>query len=518
MSKIKQVMRMLLEVDDRGRRPSNRKIAERTGLYKGTVNDYVKRIEACPLSVRELLELDDPVLERRLCPGSAAYSDGRFEYLASKMDYLHKEMTRPHMTLLQLYEEYREGLANPYSYSQFCYHYNQHSLAAKPPTVVLTEQREGGREIMVDFAGKKLHITDPQTGEKTAVELFVSTLPASDNPFAIAVPTQRVCDFIYACTKSLEFYGGAPKVFISDNLKSAVVRSDRYEPEFNRVCEDFCNHYGMAMMPARALRPKDKALVENQVHLIYQRVYAALRNRVFLSIEELNEAISGLMDKHRQRRMKEYKVTRQERFLAIDKPALQPLPSTPFEIKHYAEYTVRDNSHIRLTEDERYYSVPYRLMGQKVRVVYTPTVLSIYSNGEAVAVHSRLGKERYVTDPRHVPSYYGDYQKQSPDKYVRRAYAVSATLAEVMERLFASNPLAVPETFYKSADGILHLAKTTAPELLEKTCNAALENNCCTYAFIKRVIASKGAGLQSEAEPETPAPRHRNLRGSEYYF
>ena len=195
MSKIKQVMRMMLQRNG-GRHPSNREIGRTVGLYKGTVNDYVRRIEADPIPIEELLELEDPVLERRLCAGNAAYSDERLDYLLERMGHYHKEMQRPHMTLLLLYEEYRKQAPRPYSYSQFCFHYSQHTKAFTPPAMVLTEHREGGREMMVDFAGDKLHIVDMRTGMKRPAELFVATLPASDYPFAMAVESQSVEDFV----------------------------------------------------------------------------------------------------------------------------------------------------------------------------------------------------------------------------------------------------------------------------------------------------------------------------------
>lgn len=484
---------------------------------KGTVNDYVKRIDADSLTIESLLELDDPVLERRLCPGSAAYSDGRFDHLSQKMEYYHREMQRPHMTLQQLYEEYKETTEKPYSYSQFCYHYSQHQKAAAPPTVVLTERREGGREMMVDFAGDKLKVRDPKTGEDTPVELFVSTLPASDYPYAIAVSSQKTDDFIYANRCALEFYGGVPKIIITDNLKSAVVKADRYQPEPNKVFEDFCNHYGIVHVPARARKPRDKALVENEVRIIYNRVYAALRNMVFFSIDDLNDAISEYMDRHRQRRMKEYGVTRQERFLAVDQPNLGPLPQTPFEIKCQAEYTVQSNSYIRLSQDGRYYSVPHRLIGKRIKVIYTATTLTEYHDGEPVAVHSRLGRERYVTNKDHLPSYHEQYKNKSPQRYIVWAARTSEALGIVMERLFASNPLAPPETFFKSADGIMHMAKTADPELLECACRAAIEYGTCTYGFLKRIIQTKGSGLADRPQTDMQAPRNSDIRGKEYY-
>lgn len=516
MSKIKQVMRMMLQRNG-GKHPSNREIGRTVGLYKGTVNDYVRRIESDPLPIGELLELEDPVLERRLCPGNAAYSDERLDYLLERMSHYHMEMQRPHMTLQLLYEEYREQAPRPYSYSQFCFHYSQHCKASTPPTMVLTEQREGGREMMVDFAGDKLHIVDIDTGEKRLVELFVSTLPASDYPFAMAVGSQSIEDFILGCRSALEDYGGVPLTITTDNLKAAVIKSDRYQPEVNKVFEDFCNHYGMVHTPARAYKPRDKALVENHVRILYNRIYAALRDRVFFSLDELNEAIADLLQRHRQKRMRQYDVTRQERFLAIDKPALRQLPPLPFEIKCYAEYTVQLNSYIQLGQDKRYYSMPCHLIGKKVKVIYTPTVLTAYYSGEPVATHYRTGTERYVTQPDHLPSYHGDYQKRSPERYTASAYSRSQSLGQVMERMFSSNPLAPPETFYKSADGLLHLAKVTHRDLMEEACKAALTYGQCSYAFVKRVVSTKAEGLKPRQDEETPAPSHSNIRGKEYY-
>jgi transposase len=99
-------------------------------------------------------------------------------------------------------------------------------------------------------------------------------------------------DFIHALTSCFEALGGTPKIIVCDNLKSAVVKTDAYEPQINRIMEDMANHYGCVVIPARPGRPKDKSLVENQVKIVYSRVYAQLRNRKFFSLEELNSAIT----------------------------------------------------------------------------------------------------------------------------------------------------------------------------------------------------------------------------------
>lgn len=518
MGKIKQVMRMLLDTDCRGKHPSNREIGRVTGLYKGTVNDYVKRIEADPLSIEELLKLDDPVLERRLCGGNAAYSDPRFEELSSRLEYLHREMQRKHVTLQLLYEEYCQDVSNPYSYSQFCFHYNQHKVAQKQPTMILAGQWVGGEKMFLDFAGDKVHVTDPETGEIRDMEIFIATLPASDYPFAMALDSQRTEHLVEGTIAALNFYGGVPRIIVTDNLKASIIKADRYQPEPNKVFEDLCNHYGAVLISTRSAKPRDKALVEDEVKLVYRRVLAPLRNRKFFSKEELNAAISEQMWKHRQKRMRDYDATRQERFLAIDRPKLQPLPSVPFEIKCYAQYTVQHNSHIKLTQDGRWYSVPGQYIGQTVKVIYTPAILQVFHRGVEVAIHSRLGKEKYVTKPEHMPSYHEDYRKRSPARYIDQAAHHSIELEEVMKGLFASNPLSPPETFYKSADGLLSLSRKTDRQFFIKVCKAALKYGKCTYAFIKKIIDTKGVGLDLEPEGIDDGPAsHDNIRGPQYY-
>ena len=417
MSKIKSVLRLHVSTDDRGKHPSNREIAKTLSLYKGTVNEYIRRAKADELPIEELLQLDDPVLERRLCPGTAAYSDRRFDDLSKRMDYIFNEMKRPHVTLQILYEEYCKDVDNPYSYTQFCHHYNQHKKAQKAPTMVLTENREGGKEMMVDYAGDKMQIVNPETGEITKVEVFVATLPASNYDFVLPVQSQKVEDFLLGCSKAMEFFGGVPQCIICDNLKAAVIKSDRYQPTLNRMFEDFCNYYGTVAIPARPKKPRDKALAENLVRNSYTHIYAPLRHELYTSLEELQEAVMEQLMLHNQKRMKQYKVTRQERFLAIDKPRLKELPKLPYEIKCYREYTVKPNSYIQLGQDGRYYSVPYQYIGKRVTVMFTPEWVNIYYNGELLAQHNRkLNKGRYVDVKSHLPSYYGDYQQASPER------------------------------------------------------------------------------------------------------
>ena len=513
MSKIKQVLQ--LHKDG----VSNRKSGKLLGLYKGTVNNYVNAADADNRTLEELLKMDEPELEHRLSGGNPAYSDPRFDQLREKLEHIDEELERKHMTMYLLWEEYRMEHPDGYGYTQFCYHVNQFRLAsATNVSFPKANFREGGNEIYIDFAGDTMSYIDMDTGEEIRCQVFVACLPASDYGFAMAVRTQKVEDFLYAFSCCLRSFGGVPKIIVTDNLKSSVIKADKYMPELNTIMEDFANHYGCVTIPARPGKPKDKPLVEDQVKLTYRRVYAPLRNETFFSIEALNMAISEKMKLHNQKRIQRLPFTREERYLAVDKPNLKPLPEHDFEIKYRTELTVYPSSHVYLGRDRVYYSVPYRFIGTKVKVVYTRTMVLIYSpKGERIAAHVRSHKANYyVTEPAHMPSYYSDYIDLSPDKYIRRASVISPLFEAVIRGVFSRNPSTVPETLYKSCDGLFHLQKTTDFELFEKACHAAMEFNRCQYSFIKGLIESKCAGIKTEEQtlfPET----HGNIRGREYY-
>ena len=316
MSKIKQLL--LLKKDN----VSNRKAAELLGINKETVNRYVQKANADDLGIDGLLALDDPVLEHRLKGGSPAYSDERFEVFKELLPYLQDEMKRPHVTLKLLWEEYvKEHPDSHYELTQFRFHYKQNTKAEKDaPTTILADRRTGGEKAFLDFTGDTMGYIDRETGEYVKCQSFVAAMPASDYGYLIFVPSQRTEDFVYAVTQFLKSLGGVPRMLVPDNLKAAVIKTDKYEPSLNRVLEDMANHYGTVIVPARPVHPRDKSNAEGEVRLVYIRVFAELRNETFFSLDELNAAAALKMKAHNQKRMQRLPYTREERFLAIDKP------------------------------------------------------------------------------------------------------------------------------------------------------------------------------------------------------
>jgi transposase len=508
MSQVKQVL--MLFSQGRG----NKEIARMLDMSKNTVKSYRKKVDQSGVPIDLLLQMDDPVLEVRFHAGNPAYLDDRFIHLKSNLDTYVKELGDPrsHVTKYILWEEYRQAHPEGYGYTQFCYHISQHKKAKKPSMVL---DHEPADMLFVDFAGDKTSYTDRETGEIIECQVFVACLPYSDYSFVMAVRQQTIEDFLHALGCCLKAFGGVPKLLVSDNLRAAVIKPDRYDPSLSQALDDFANHYGFAICPARVRRPQDKALVENQVKLIYARIYAKLRHRQFFSLDDLNKAFSEKNKLHTQTRQQRKPYTREEKFLADERPALAPLPVTEYEIKYYKEMTVANNNHVLLSTDNHYYSVPYAHIASKVKVVYTRSMVRIYAKGEQVAVHIRDYRQgKYSTVRDHLCSAHQHYQSRSPEYYVSMAEKKSLVLSQFIEKLFESGQH--PELLYRSCDGLLALQRKTEPDVFDRTCQKALDHRIYSYSFVKNTIKNNATDNEL-TEVEKALPPHENIRGKKYY-
>ena len=507
MSQIKQLIRLYQQGE------SKKSIARILGISKNTVKAYISKLEGLKTDFKALLSLDDPVLEARFHAGNPAYKDNRYDTLKPLLGQIKLDLGKVGVTRHLLWEEYREQVPDAYSYSQFCHHLLQYQKASKP-SLVLTHNP--GEKLFIDFAGKKISYTDAQTGEVIHCEVFVACLPYSDYGFAMAVESQKLDDFLHALGCCLQSLGGVPVALVTDNLKSAITKASNYEPEVNRALEDFANHYGCTVVPTRTAKPQDKALVENQVRLVYNRVYARLRNLQFFSLASLNEAIAQKMKLHNQTRMQQKPFSREECFVADEKHLLKPLPDNPFEIKYYKESTVAKNNHIYLTPDKHYYSVPFQYIGQKVKVVFTRTLVHIYAKSGQIAVHLRnTSAGRYTTDKAHLCSQHQHYLDRSPEYYIRKASQYTPMLSQLFELIFSQDKY--PEQLYRTCDGLLRLSRNTDKMQLEAACKIAMEYQDYTYGFISNLLSNKMA-QHPQAPASKPLPQHNNIRGKNYFI
>jgi transposase/uncharacterized protein YeaO (DUF488 family) len=507
MSLVKQ----LLKMHHNGK--GYKTIARTLSVSKNTVKSYVLRVKQSSVCIEDLLKLEDPILEKMLLAGNPAYKDERYQVLKEKLEYYSKELKKVGVTRMLLWEEYKaEFSPDYYRYSQFCEFLRQYRRSSKPSMVL---EHHPGDKLYIDYAGKKLSYIDIDTGEINYVQVFVACLPYSDYCFAMAVPSQKTDDFIMALQCCLKEMGGVVQTLVPDNLKAAIIKASRYEPSINKVLEDFSNHYGTTVTPTRPRKPKDKALVENQVKLIYSRVYAKLRNQQFFSISSLNKAIKEKIKVHNQTRMQRKDYSREEKFIADEKHFLAPLPATDFEIKYYKSLKVAHNNHVYLASDKHYYSVPYIHIEKQVKVIYTPSIVRIFYDGTLIAVHPRgLKKSGYTTTKEHLCSEHQYYKKRSPTYYLQKAYHHSEELYQYINALFRQDKY--PEQLYRTCEGILNLSKKTDRTQFIKACIIGQDNSYYSYAFLKRILENKMT--ENNDEPSLKSlPSHNNIRGKQSY-
>jgi transposase len=265
---------------------SNRNIGATLGISRNTVNTYMKLIKGSEYSFEKLLTFDHATLYK-LFPSYTTIDTDRHDELMRCFETINKARN-PGFTFLYHYQQYSAQAKNPYSYTQFLVHYRRKYVKVKGSMKL---EHEAGKELFIDFSGKKLHIINKDTGEIIPVEVFVAILPNSQYTYVEACLSQKRDDLISCCVHALDFYGGVPKAIVSDNLKSAVTRASKYEPSINRSFKDFARHYNCVINPTRSYAPQDKALVENAVHLVYQRIYYPIRDMTFFSLEDLNREI-----------------------------------------------------------------------------------------------------------------------------------------------------------------------------------------------------------------------------------
>ena len=303
---------------------------------------------------------------------------------------VYEEAKKKGVTLRLLWEEYYQSdPASAYSYSQFCNLYKEWKKKLSP---VIVQEYKAGEIAFVDYAGVKVPYIDRLTGEVKEASIFVASLGASSYTYAEAQESERLDCWIRGHINAFDYFEGVPEIVVPDNLKTGVKSPCYYEPEINPTYDDLSIHYGFVVIPARVRSPRDKAKVETAVQVVERWVLAPLRKRTFFSIEEINEAIKPLLDNLNRRQMKHVEKSRRELFESVDKPALKPLPQRPYEYAERKTATVNINYHVGF--NKHYYSVPYTLVGSKVEIRATATIVEIFYRGQRVASHLYRSRQK----------------------------------------------------------------------------------------------------------------------------
>jgi transposase len=502
MRRIREVLRLKYESG-----LPHRAIAEACGVGVGTVSEYLARVTGAGLGWPLPAELDEAALEARLFARPEPVRDR----LAPDCGVIHRELRRVGVTLQLLWEEYRGG--NPeggYSYSQFCEIYRRWRRSLRPS---MRQIHRAGEKTFIDFSGKRPHLINRLTGEEIPVELFVAALGASSYTYAEATRTQQLPDWIDAHTRMLEYFGGSTRIWVPDQLKSAVTRPCRYEPGINRSYQDLAAHYGAVVIPARPGKAKDKAKVESMVLVAQRWILARLRNRTFFSLGELNAAIRELLDQLNDRPMQKLGKSRRELWEQIDRPALKPLPVSRYQLAEWKPCRVNIDYHIEV--ERHLYSVPYQLVHEMVEGRYTPSTVEVYYKGRRVASHLRRYDGRPSTLPEHMPSSHRAHAEWTPSRLIHWASKAGPATARVVTRILESRPH--PEQGYRACLGLMRLGRRYGADRLEAACERAEHLRSYSYRTVHNILTSAQDRLVFEAQPSHPTPTHDNIRGAHYY-
>jgi transposase len=496
---------------------SVRQIARALGISRTVVAKTLCAFQLSGLDYSAVEQLSDSELVRRLGNEKPLQDGSRYGELIALFPEIVVELKKKGMTLEWLWQKYLREYPSGYQYSQFWFHFHQWR---KSEEISMHIEYKAGEAMLVDWAGDKLDVINGNTGQRWLLEQFVAILGASELTYVEARESQKTEDWVRANENALQYFEGVPEAVIPDNTRTAVVRPDPYEPGLNPLFDDFALHYGVVVMPARVRRPRDKALVENAVRLVYQRISVRLQGRVFFSLAELNAAIREHLEDHNRRPFSRLPYSRRELFERIEKAALRPLPHERFAMKNTTEATVGVNYHVELREDRHYYSVPYTLRRRdpptRVKLVWDDRVVAIYYDNVRVTQHRRdRTPNGYTTLPEHMPPSHRWYAEWSPEKFLGWARSIGpeteAILAKVLEAAV------YPPQAFRSCLGILSLAKQHGPERLNKACAKALQVGTQSFKRIQSILALR---LEEECQPQLELgslPPHENVRGSEYY-
>ncbi|MCB0930190.1 MAG: IS21 family transposase [Mycobacterium sp.] len=492
---------------------SQRGIAEVLGCSRNTVSAVFAAATEAGMGFGEVADLAAEDVRRLLLPERTPPESDR---VPPDFAYVHRELGRPSVTLLLLWNEYvatcRESGGVPYRYSYFNEQYRRW-MAATGATMRVP--RTPGEAIEVDWAGDPMSYADPLTGQLCTAWLFVAALPYSAYTYVEAFPDMTLGSWIQAHVHAFEFFGGSARLLIPDNLRAGVTKADRYEPVLNPAYAQLAEHYGTAIVPARIKTPRDKPVFEGSVRFVANQVAAELRNRRIVGLVELNDAIVDHVETINARGFQKREDSRRIVFCRDEAALLRGLPPTRFELAELRKAKPGPNYHIQI--DRNFYSVPHTLIGQSLDVRITTTMVEVFAGAARVASHRRLQgvRGRYCTVAEHMPAAHRHRLTDwTPARFEQWAATIGDSTAAAITAILASRK--VVEQSYRSCLGVMALAKRPGGAArLEDTCARALAaTDAPSYTLIKKLWANW--------EPADPPPAGSLgdagfVRGADYY-
>jgi transposase len=488
---------------------SLRDIARSCELAVSTIGDYLKRAQAAALTWPLPEGMTEEELTRKLFGGPPPTPPPIQSQSLPDWTAVHEELRRKGVTLQLLWQEYRQAHPEGYSYSRYCELYQAWAGTLCP---VLRQTHAPGEKMFVDWAGQTVPIGQAE-GTDQAAQVFVAVLGFSNKTFAEAHPNQQLASWVSAHAHAYVFFSGVARVTVPDNTKTAVTKPCRYEPILHRSYQEMAAHYGTVILPARPKKPRDKAKAESAVLVAERHILAALRDRHFFSIGELNQAIAPLVAQLNDKPFQKLEGTRNSWF-EEERAKLLPLPAQPFELATWSKVKVNIDYHVVV--ENHFYSVPYTLIHQQLEVRLTDTTVELFKSGKRVAAHPRsYQRGRCTTLAEHRPKAHQKHLQWTPGRMVQWAGTIGPQCAKLVEHILENRPH--PEMGFRSCLGIIRLGKAVGSVRLEAACRRAWHFGTCSYGSVKSILNNHLEALPLEPELPLPSPSHQNLRGGPYY-
>jgi transposase len=488
-----------------------RQIRDSLKLSLGAIQKVTRKAEEIGLDWQAIEQLDDQQLARQFYPESDIRSSNQFQ--SPDWVEIHQELKRKGVTKLLLWEEYTQHYPNRcYSYSQYCTLYLDW---LKKQRRSMRQTHKAGEKLFVDYAGQTVPIVSHTAGEIRTAQIFVAVLGASNYTFCEATWSQKLPDWINSHVRAFNFIGGVPAMVVPDNLKSAVTKACRYDPELNPSYQQLAAHYGAALVPARPLKPKDKAKAEVGVQIIERWILARLRHHTFFSLAELNQCIKALLEEVNNKPFKQLKGTRQQWFDSIDRPALLPLPKQVYQYTDIKIVKVNIDYHIQY--DDHFYSIPHHLVGEKLELHAKEHLIELYFHNKRITSHVRKYHPGMTTVPEHMPVKHEKHQQWTPGRLMNWAKDIGDDVLLWVKTVL--NQRQHPEQAYRVCLGLLNLSRSYPAERLNKACAIANKNSLYKLKHIKDILRSNQDQLLPENKESRPAlpQTHENIRGPESF-
>ena len=509
-----QIRRILQLLEDNR---SKRFIARELEISRNTVYRYVQRVRLSGLTVGQLLLLRDGELSQFIYDSTTTrHSNSREQEFDSQLNYFLSELKRTGVTRQLLWQEYILAYPQGYAYTQFC----QRLIQGKSLRgVVMHMEHYPGEKMEVDFAGKKMSYLDPVSKLKVDCPVLICVLPFSGLTYVEALADACQSKVYDSLSRAFRYFEGVTQSVLSDNMRQYVIKSNRYEPTFNELAQQWSVYYNTTLTATRRVKPRDKATVEKHVHISYLRIFAPLRNMVFQSLDALNISIWECLETHNNLPMQHTRISRRQRFAEEEKTTLKPLPVQDFVVRYRIKAKVQRNYHVLVGEDMHQYSVPYIHVGKEVQVVYDQHEVEVFFEMQRIALHKRnCRRNGYSTKEEHMPEKHLRYKETKgwdADYFLAQGLKIGISTQLVIERILTRNQFA--EQTYNACLGILSLAKKYGNDRMEAACTLSMTAPFSNYQMLANILKNNRDKEDAQTTIPFDLPEHKNIRGKEAF-